>query len=158
MNGGVPSGTALPKLVLAGARGRQAERLSRQAAELDLTQQVVLTGYVAQPDLSALLSGALCLAFPSLYEGFGFPVLEAMACGTPVICSNTSSLPEVAGDAALLVDPADTGAWAEGLTRLMGDTSLRECLVQRGFHQIQTFSWERAAAQVLQVFGEVLDA
>lgn len=144
------------KLVLAGQKGWLYEPLLRRVAELQLTSEVIFTGYVSQDDLPSLLSGASCLAFPSLYEGFGLPVLEAMACGTPVICSNTSSLPEVAGDAALLIDPEDTEGWAEGLRRLLTDAELQHSLVQRGYQQVQMFSWDRAAQQVLDVFTEVL--
>jgi len=122
---------------------------------LGLEGKVVFTGYIPQADLAPLLSGAHCFAFPSLYEGFGFPVLEAMACGTPVICSDTSSLPEVAGDAALRVDPQDTEAWAEALRQLLTDAELRQALIQRGYHQAQRFSWAHAAQQVLDVFAEV---
>jgi glycosyltransferase involved in cell wall biosynthesis len=145
------------KLVLAGGKGWRYESLFHRVADLGLADEVIFTGYIAQDDLAPLLSGARCFAFPSLYEGFGFPVLEAMACGTPVICSDTSSLPEVAGEAALLVDPTDTEAWAGGLHQLLTDAELECSLVQRGYHRAQAFSWERAARQVLRVFAEVLD-
>jgi len=143
------------KLVLAGRKGWLYEPLFRCVAGLGLEGKVVFTGYIPQADLAPLLSGAHCFAFPSLYEGFGFPVLEAMACGTPVICSDTSSLPEVAGDAALRVDPQDTEAWAEALRQLLTDAELRQALIQRGYHQAQRFSWAHAAQQVLDVFAEV---
>jgi glycosyltransferase involved in cell wall biosynthesis len=115
---------------------------------------VVLTGYVPDEDLAALLSGALTFVFPSLYEGFGFPVLEAMACGTPVVCSNVSSLPEVAGDAALLVDPLDVEALAAALARVMADEALRVDLVARGLDQVQRFSWQRCAEETLQILED----
>jgi len=143
------------RLVLAGRKGWLHKPLSQRVAALGLEDQVVFTGYVPQADLPALLSGARCFAFPSLYEGFGFPLLESMSCGTPVICSSTSSLPEVVGDAALLVNPADTATWAEKLHRLLTDADLTQSLIQRGYRQVQRFSWSRAAQQVLQVFGEV---
>jgi len=143
------------KLVLAGRKGWLYEPLFRRVAALGLEDRVRFIGYVPQCDLAPLLSGAHCLAFPSLYEGFGLPVLEAMACGTPVICSNTSSLPEVAGDAALLVAPEDTQAWAEGLYRLLTDAELRRSLARRGRRRARAFSWDRAARQVLRVFEEV---
>jgi len=143
------------RLVLAGRKGWLCEPLFRRVAALGLEDRVVFTGYIPQADLPALLSGAHCFAFPSLYEGFGFPLLESMSCGTPVICSNTSSLPEVADDAALLVDPQDTPAWADGLHRLLTNAELTQSLIQRGYRQVQRFSWSRAAQQVLQVFSEV---
>jgi glycosyltransferase involved in cell wall biosynthesis len=110
---------------------------------------VILTGYVDDTDKGALYAGALALAFPSLYEGFGFPVLEAMLCGTPVLCSNSSSLPELAGDAALKVDPLDVEAIAVGLRRLSNDAMLSDDLRARGYAQAAKFTWERAARELL---------
>lgn len=138
-------------LVLAGRRGWLYEDLSRQVAALGLTGRVHFPGYVDAADKAALLSGATLYAFPSLYEGFGLPVLEAMACGTPVLTSRTSSLPEVAGDAAWLVDPEDVTDIAAGLAILLGQTEERERLRQRGFAQVQHFSWRQAAQQLLTV-------
>ena len=109
-------------LVLAGQRGWLAEPIYRRVDELGLAGRVLFPGFVDDADLPALLSGALAFVFPSLYEGFGIPVLEAQACGAPVLASNTSSLPEVAGDGALLVDPLDTAAIAAGLARLLTRT------------------------------------
>jgi glycosyltransferase involved in cell wall biosynthesis len=110
---------------------------------------VTLTGYVDEGDKGALLAGALALVFPTLYEGFGFPVVEAMHCGTPVVCSNTSSLPELASDAALLVDPQDVDAIAAAMARLSDDDALRETLRARGVAQAQRFTWDEAAAATL---------
>ncbi len=107
-----------------------------------------LTDVETDEDLAALYSGACALVFPSLYEGFGLPVLEAMACGTPVLTANVSSLPEVAGDAAILVDPADVGAIAEGMVRLAGDERTRAALSAAGRDRVAQFSWEQAAGQV----------
>ena len=112
---------------------------------------VRFTGYIADADLPALLSGALAFVFPSLYEGFGMPLLEAMACGTPVLASATSALPEIAGDAALLVDPEDTAAIADGLMRLRSDTVLRAELRERGLARASQFTWERCAQETLAV-------
>lgn len=112
---------------------------------------VILPGYIADEDVAALYSGAEALLFPSLYEGFGFPVLEAMRCGTPVITSSTSSLPEVAGDAALLVNPRDVDAIAAAIGRVLGDAALRADLVAKGLAQERRFTWERAAEQTLRV-------
>jgi glycosyltransferase involved in cell wall biosynthesis len=116
---------------------------------------VLFIGYVADDDKASLLSGARALVYPSLYEGFGFPILEAMACGTPVLTSNVSSLPEVAGDAALLVDPLDVDAIAEGMSRLITDDELRVTLVEKGYAQFRKFSWANAAREVLQVLEAV---
>ena len=140
-------------LVLAGRAGWLAEPLLAAVRTLApaIREQVRLPGYVAETDKPALLSGATALVFPSLYEGFGFPVLEAGACGVPVVCAATSSLPEVAGDAALLVDPLDTAALVEGLRRVAADVALREELIARGYANVARFSWQKAAAQTLAV-------
>lgn len=114
-------------------------------------ENVLLTGYVADEDVPALYSGALGFVFPSLYEGFGFPVIEAMRCEIPVLCSNTSSLPELAGEAAILVDPLDVDAIAAGIDQLVNDTTLRAQLVEKGSIQATQFTWERAAQQTLAV-------
>lgn len=111
---------------------------------------VRLLGRVSDEDLASLYAGCACFAFPSLYEGFGLPVLEAMAAGAPVLTSNVSSLPEVAGDAALLVDPLDVGAIRDGLARLLGDEALREDLRARGRDRAAGFSWDRTAAETLR--------
>lgn len=113
-----------------------------------------LPGYIDETDKGALYAGALALVFPSLYEGFGFPVIEAMRCGTPVITSNTSSLPELAGHAALTIDPIDVGAIAYSMARLIDDVDFRSRLVQRGFEQAAKFTWERAAEQTLQALEQ----
>ncbi|MBN2472954.1 MAG: glycosyltransferase family 4 protein, partial [Anaerolineae bacterium] len=110
---------------------------------------VIETGYVADEDVAALYSGALALVFPSLYEGFGFPVLEAMRCGTPVIAGNTSSLPELVGEAGLLVDPLDVEAIAAAICRIVDDAALRARLVAAGHEQAASFTWERTARQTL---------
>ncbi len=112
---------------------------------------VLLPGYIDDADVAALYSGALALVFPTLHEGFGFPVLEAMRCGTPVITSNTSSLPEVAGDAALLVNARDVGEIAKAIGRLVSSAVLRADLITKGFEQAQKFTWTRAAQQALRV-------
>jgi glycosyltransferase involved in cell wall biosynthesis len=141
------------QLVIAGKRGWLTDAIERRAVELGVADRVRFTGYVADDDLPALLSGALAFVFPSLYEGFGMPVLEAMACGTPVLASATSSLPEVAGDAALLVDPNDTGAIAAGLARLVCDDGLRAELRARGLVRAAQFTWSRCADETLAVLG-----
>lgn len=137
-------GASLPDLVLAGGRGWLYD-----AAWSHTGSGVHLTGYVEDDARGALYVGAVGFVFPSLYEGFGFPVLEAMACGTPVLCSNTSSLPELVGDAALMVDPLDIGALAAGMMRLADDADLRAALIERGRERTRLFTWEHAAAGAL---------
>jgi glycosyltransferase involved in cell wall biosynthesis len=148
-----PAPADTPRLVLAGQRGWLSTQIEARAAAAGLGGLVHFTGYVDDADLPALLSGALAFVFPSLYEGFGMPVLEAMACGTPVLTSTTSSLPEVAGDAALLVDPHSTRAIAEGLARMLTDAGLRDHLRTRGIAQAARFSWERCARETRRVLS-----
>ena len=119
---------------------------------------VLLPGYVPDEVLPAVYSGARALAFPSLYEGFGLPALEAMACGTPVACSGTSSLPEVAGDAALYFDPSCQGSIVEALRRMLSDPDLRSELAQRGLERAARFSWDRVADKTKAVYEAVIDA
>ena len=111
--------------------------------------------YVPAADLPLLYAGALAFAFPSFYEGFGIPPLEAMASGCPVVVSNTSSLPEVVGEAALLVDPHDREALADALVRLHGDAGLRAHLTELGLVQARRFRWDAAARQMLDVYARV---
>ncbi len=140
------------KLVIAGHWDNRCPEARQFVEEQGLQDQVVLAGPVNEADLPALYSGAELFAFPSLYEGFGLPVLEAMACGTPVVCSNTSSLPEVAGDAVIRVDPLDTEALAEAIGRALADQALRQDLRARGLAQAAQFSWERTACETLKVY------
>ncbi|MBC8162183.1 MAG: glycosyltransferase family 4 protein [Roseiflexaceae bacterium] len=140
-----------PMLVIAGKKGWLTEAIERRAAEIGVAGQVRFIGYLPDADVPPLLRGALGFVFPSLYEGFGMPVLEAMACGAPVITSTTSSLPEVAGNAALLVDPRDVGAIAAAIGRLAGDATLRAELRQRGVARAADFSWDSCAQQTLRV-------
>jgi glycosyltransferase involved in cell wall biosynthesis len=141
------------QLVLAGKPGWLSDDLITRATAMG--DRVRLTGHVNQADLPALISGARALVMPSLYEGFGFPVLEAMACGTPVVASNVSSLPEVAGDAALFIDPHDTDALAKALARILTDEDLRAELRQRGLERARHFTWQRAAQQTLTILENV---
>jgi len=138
------SGRSDVALVLAGPQGWLFDPAWLHGAE-----DVIRPGYVRDEDVAALYSGALALLFPSLHEGFGFPVLEAMRCGTPVITSTTSSLPEVAGDAALLVNPRDSNAIADAIERVLTDSALRRRLIAAGFEQAQAFTWARAAQTTL---------
>jgi glycosyltransferase involved in cell wall biosynthesis len=122
-----------------------------------IRRRIVLTGYVPEEDKAALLTGALALVFPSFYEGFGLPVVEAMACGLPVLTSNVSALPETAGGAALLVDPNDTEAIAEGIERLLTDRELRERLRALGMLRASAFSWEETARRTAAVLHQAGD-
>jgi glycosyltransferase involved in cell wall biosynthesis len=139
------------QLALCGERGWLPRSIERRVQELGIADRVRLVGYVDDRDLAALYSAAACFAYPSLFEGFGFPVLEAQACGTPVVASNSSSIPEVAGDAAVLVDPLDTTSISRGLERALNDEELRRGLVERGFANVARFSWVRCAEQTLDV-------
>jgi glycosyltransferase involved in cell wall biosynthesis len=136
------------ELVIAGGRGWLYEEV---LAEAERRERVQVLGFVPDADLPALYRGAALFAFPSFYEGFGLPVLEAMACGVPVVCSNVSSLPEIAGQAALLVDPHDEVALAEAVYRGLTDEDLRKELVTQGLERADGFTWERAARQLLGV-------
>ncbi len=142
------------RLVIAGQRGWMTDELFQRVGSLGLTGRVLFPGYVESEDVPALLSGATLFAFPSLYEGFGLPVIEAMACGTPTVCSNAASLPEVAGDAALLVEPRDTAALAQALRRLLDNETLRRDLSDRGLERARRFSWESCARRVAEVLTE----
>ena len=140
-------------LIIAGAWDIRYPEARALAAPLG--DAVRFLGPVDDADLPALHSGAALFAFPSLYEGFGLPVLEAMACGAPVICGNRSSLPEVAGDAALLVDPTDTESIAAAIRRLLEDDGLRRSMAERSLAQAARFSWPRTAAETLAVYREM---
>ncbi|HRF99356.1 MAG TPA: glycosyltransferase family 1 protein, partial [Aggregatilineales bacterium] len=129
-------------LVVAGGRGWLEDEFYATIRDTHMTDYVHITGFVADEDLPALYSGAVCMAFPSLYEGFGIPVLEAMGCGVPVVSSNTSSLPEVVEDAAILVDPYSTDQIHEALERVITDQSLRKMLIECGLIQAKKFTWE----------------
>ena len=118
----------------------------------DIRSRVILTGYVEDEDVSVLHSGSLCFCFPSLYEGFGIPVLEAMQCGTPVITSNVSSLPEIAGDAAILIDPLDRDALVQAMLNLYKDSNLRKVLSNKGLEQAKKFSWDFCTDKMVEVY------
>ena len=137
-------------LVLAGGKGWLFD-----ADWLAGARQIRLTGYVSESEKAALLAGALALVFPSLYEGFGFPAVEAMAAGTPVIASGTSSLAEIVGEHGLLVDPLDVKAIAVAMSRLSGDEQLRRDLIHKGFRRAEQFTWSSAAEQALKAFREL---
>jgi glycosyltransferase involved in cell wall biosynthesis len=139
-------------LVLVGPRGWDDASIRREADEARLGDEVVFTGFVAEEDLPGVYAGADVLVFPSLYEGFGYPPLEAMACGTPVVVSNVSSLPEVVGDAALLVPPGDAGAIAGAILRVLMSPELAAKLRQAGRLRVRQYSMERMAREYLDVY------
>ena len=141
------------RLVIVGKHGWLYDEIYTRVKSLNLQSRISFLDYVPSSDLPVLLSGARLLAFPSLYEGFGLPVLEAQACGTPVVCSMVSSLPEAAGDGALFVDPFDVDAIAGAMQRALDDASIRTQLIENGFRNIRRFSWEQSARKVLQLFS-----
>ncbi len=142
-------------LVIGGKTGWLYEGFFARLRELGLEDEVLLPGYIADEDLPAVYSAASVFVFPSLYEGFGLPPLEAMACGTPVVCSSASSLPEVCDEAALLVEPTDVPALIQAMSRVLSDAPLRATLRARGLAQAAQFTWERTARETLAVYREV---
>jgi glycosyltransferase involved in cell wall biosynthesis len=144
------------RLVLAGSAGYGAESIHARIAASPARDRIQVTGYVSPTELAAWYARASVFAFPSLDEGFGIPVLEAMAAGVPVLTSNRSALPEVAGGAALLVDPENAPEMAAALDRLLVDPDLRLELAARGRRRASDFSWERAAAATWAVYDELL--
>ena len=142
-------------LVLAGARGWLDDPIFRTVQSLGLEDVVHFPGFIDDDDLPALYRGAELVVFPSLYEGFGLPLLEAMACGVPVVASNTSALPEVAGGAAMLVDPLDVDGMARAIVEVLGDASLRGRLRNDGIARAAEFSWQTAARRTLDVYASL---
>ncbi len=145
-------------LVLVGEHDSRYASPRRWAAQLGLSRSVLALGNIPDEDLRALYSGAACFAFPSLYEGFGLPVLEAMACGAPVVCSSASSLPEVTGDAAILLPPSNVASWTKTLSRLLEDRTLQASLRSRGLTRAGQFSWAIAARETLVVYRKAAEA
>ena len=142
-------------LVVAGGKGWLNDDLSQVAAELGIAERVKFLGYVQEADLRVLYSAAMLFVYPSIYEGFGLPPLEAMACGAPVITSNTSALPEVVGDDALLIDPHSSKALYQAMERVLSDDALRLRMRQQSLARATLFSWERTAEETLAVYEEV---
>ena len=139
-------------LQIVGKRGWLDDSVYDRVRQLGLESRVQFLDYVPASDMPGLICGARVFAFPSLYEGFGLPILEAQACGIPVVCAMTSSLPEAAGDAALFFDPLDVDAIAGALQRALTDDARRAKLIARGFENIKRFSWEVSARQILRAF------
>ncbi len=144
-----------PQLVLAGKRGWLDSETMRAAAQSPFGRDIVFTGYVREADLAALYSGALGFVYPSYFEGFGLPVLEAMQCGVPVIAGNRTSLPEIVQDAGALVDPFDEQALANAMARVIDDGEYRAELSARGLQQAKKFSWTETARLTLQVYEHI---
>ena len=147
------------RLVIVGKRGWKNEELDKHLATLPeaVRREIVWPGYVADDDLPTLYGGADALCYPSRYEGFGLPPLEAMACGCPVLCSRVSSLPEVVGDAGILLPPDNSNAWANALDKLLANPAVRARWRERGPERAALFSWEKTARETLQVYQQVLE-
>jgi len=143
-----------PRLAIAGGAGWKNHAIHEAARTSAVAADIRFLGHVADADLPLLMNGAAAFVYPSLYEGFGLPPLEAMACGTPVITSNRSSLPEVVGDAALVVDPDDRGALADAMARVVSDAALREDLRARGLARARGYTWDETARRTIAVYEE----
>src|SRR5207248_8216426 len=146
----------LPQLLVVGKLAWLYDETLRAVEECGVGDAVKFTGYVPETDLPALYSGALCFVYPSYFEGFGLPPLEAMSCGAPVLTGNLTSLPEVVGDAGLAVDPFDAGALARALAKLIDDDALRAELRARGLQRARSFDWRDTARMTLQVYRRVM--
>jgi len=146
----------LPKLVLVGKCAWLYDETLRSIEEGRMKDSIILTGYVPQSDLPALYSGSICFVYPSYFEGFGLPPLEAMKCGTPVIAGNRTSLPEVVGDAGILVDPFDVNAIAAAIERLVDDPDLRQQLSVTGVARSRLFDWNETARRTLNVYKQAV--
>ena len=144
------------QLVIVGLPRNGQRLFSRIAMEIGIADRIIFTGFVPEEDLVALYNGADVFLYPSLYEGFGLPVLEAMACGTPIIASTAGSIPEIAGGAALLIEPEDIEALALAIEQVLTDQALRQGLIARGFEHVKKFSWEKAAKELLAIYERVM--
>ena len=146
------------KLVKVGGSGRSNKFRSdtmKKLSSLGITDDVIFVGYISELELAYYYSSAALLAYPSLYEGFGLPPLEAMACGCPVVTANTSSLPEVMGEAGIMVNPCDTNSLVQAMRRVLTDDKLRDNMVRKGLEQSKKFSWEKTAELTQQVYNKV---
>jgi glycosyltransferase involved in cell wall biosynthesis len=143
------------KLVIAGGKGWKYDDIFKTVKDLELQKDVIFTGSIPKDDLPILYNAADVFVFPSVYEGFGIPPLEAMACGVPVITSKTTSLPEVVGDAGLLIDPQDISALADAIYRVLDDSDQRSDMIKKGLERAKRFSWERCAKETLSVYRSI---
>lgn len=148
---------AAPPLVIAGGKGWYYDQVFGLVESLQLDQEVIFPGYIPEEEKVWWYNAATFFVYPSHFEGFGLPALEAMACGVPVITSNAASLPEVVGEAGLMIDPADEAGLAAAMARVASDRALRERLVERGLARAQTFSWEKTAMETVAVYRRVLE-
>jgi glycosyltransferase involved in cell wall biosynthesis len=144
------------QLVVAGAKGWMCDQLMEDIVALGLSARVNFLGFIPESDKASIISAAMVFAYPSLYEGFGLPVLEALACGTPTVTSRVSAIPEIVGNAALLIDPANTQELADALHRLLFDADLREQLRVASRKQAAQFTWETAARKTYRLYQEAL--
>jgi len=144
------------RLIIGGAKGWLYDSIFAKAEELNLQEVVHFPGFVADDDLAALYSAAEFVAYPSLYEGFGLPIIEALACGTPVLTGDNSCLPEAGGPGAVYVDALDTASIAQGIIRLADDAALRQALAAAGRQHAAAFTWERSAQQLLDAYAAAL--
>lgn len=146
------------KLVIVGTRDFETKKILKLAEESGYKDDIIFIDYVETDDLNCLYSATRLLVFPSLVEGFGLPVIEAMASGTPVITSNTTSLPEVAGEAAMLIDPLDFTSLAEAMNKVLTDENLRNNLIKKGLTRAREFSWHKTAEQTKEIYFKLLES
>lgn len=145
------------KLVIAGFKHFRTNRIRAKIRQLGITERVRFAGFIAEADLPAVYSAAKLFVYPSLHEGFGIPLLEAMACNTPVVSSGLTSIPEVVGDAAILCDPRDPDELAVAMQRVLKDERLKEELIEKGKNRVSLFSWSDTARKTLAIYQQVLD-
>lgn len=144
-------GVGFLKLVICGKKGWMYDQIFQKVQDLGLVEKVIFTDYVPDDDLAALIAGAKAYTLPSLWEGFGIPVIEAQACGVPVIVANTSSLPEIIGESGILVDPESVDSIASGLKKVLTNKKIKSDLVKKGFANVRRFSWQTCAKRTLEV-------
>lgn len=144
-------------LVIAGKKGWMFEEIFRKVKELNLEKQIIFTGFVEDGDVLALMAGAKVFVLPSFWEGFGIPVIEAMACGTPVVVSNGGSLPEIVGDAGVIVNPYDSKDIARGIKKILesNNSNYRTRLINKGLKQVKKFNWENCAEKTLSILEKI---
>jgi glycosyltransferase involved in cell wall biosynthesis len=150
-------GLKLPKLIVVGNKHAAYDAAQAAAQASPIPSDIVFINFVAQEDLNMLYSAAEIFVFPSLNEGFGLPIIEAFASGTPVITSNVTSMPEIAGEAALLVEPSDVSDIAAKIKQLLLDRSLQDTLVKKGIARARDFSWKATAQDTVKLYGELLN-
>jgi len=143
--------------LLSGKKGAESDRLMEVAKKSDYDKNIKFIGFLSWEELVGCYQAASAFVFPSLYEGFGLPPLEAMACGVPVISSNTSSLPEVVGDAGILLDPKDANSWVKNIKKILDNKEFAKTLSKKGLIQAKKFSWEKCAKETIKVYKEVIN-